>query len=467
MITLTKHGNLLIIDGLSDTPDFVTQNNSGFAKNRDNEYIIYQEVPQRGLFQIGDYTNVVGMVDDAALYDFLKEFFAGSLGEISGSVSLKDENGDPIEQTNPLPISIHDSVTGDPAEVNTRGQLKVVLDGRVCDMNSTSTPLGAGSTFTGTGIDILDYAIISINVFSDQASAIDGLKVQQSSDGTNWDLEDVFSIPVNIGKTFSFQTAAKFFRIVYVNGSVAQTVFRLQVVLKKTNTKSSSHRIQDSIIDDDDATLQKSVLTGKDVVSDDFVNVGTKVGAIGNNILVSVDQVETTTNSLQVIGYDHAELHDGSSFHFGVIDDDLDNGEELIIAFRTPNTTKWAHLILDVNNTSGSLLEFMESPTITVDSGIQSPIFNRNRNSSTISGIQSIETVPVSGQMTINPIITIDGIVLQPDLISAGKEKLQGGNRGENEWLLKQDTIYAVRLTGTADNGKANINLNWYEHTNK
>ena len=37
----------------------------------------------------------------------------------------------------------------------------------------------------------------------------------------------------------------------------------------------------------------------------------------GNNLRVSVDQVETTTNSLKTIDYSHAELHGGA--HFAVI----------------------------------------------------------------------------------------------------------------------------------------------------
>ncbi len=164
------------------------------------------------------------------------------------------------------------SADGTVAVVNDDGQLQVVLDGRVDDNNSTSATLGAGATFTGSSVNILNFALLFVTVFSDVASATDGLSVEQGSDGINWDSIDNFTIPASTGKTFSFQTAAKFMRIRYTNGASPQTAFRLQVVLKKTNSKPSSHRIQESISTEDDAELVKAVLTARDP-SGDFINI--------------------------------------------------------------------------------------------------------------------------------------------------------------------------------------------------
>jgi len=154
--------------------------------------------------------------------------------------------------------------SGVPVEVNSSGQMKVVLDGKVDAANSSIAILGIGGVFPGVACEILDYGIVFVNVYSDVASATDGLAIQQSSDGTNWDHDDVFTIPAGTGKNFSINPHSKYVRVVYTNGGVGQGVFRLQTILKKTNTKPSSHRIQDAISSDDDATLQKSVLTGKD-----------------------------------------------------------------------------------------------------------------------------------------------------------------------------------------------------------
>jgi hypothetical protein len=153
--------------------------------------------------------------------------------------------------------------------------------------NTTNTPILAGATYTGTPTDILGYGFIFVTVYSDQASATDGLVIEQgsSTDGITfyWDNDDKYTIPAAKGKTFSVQPASPYLRIRYINSGVDQTAFRLSVVLKKTNSLSSSHRIQDSIIEDDDAILTKSVITAK-TDAGPFVNLG---ATNSNNLRVS------------------------------------------------------------------------------------------------------------------------------------------------------------------------------------
>lgn len=126
--------------------------------------------------------------------------------------------------------------------------------------NSTTETLDAAGVYTGTARDIKDYAGAIVTVYSDQASAVDGLSIQWSPDGTNWDGSDDFTIPAATQKTFSFQPVSKYMRIRYTNGGTTQTVFRLQTQLKATNFKPSSHRITDSISTDDDGTLVVAVI---------------------------------------------------------------------------------------------------------------------------------------------------------------------------------------------------------------
>lgn len=172
--------------------------------------------------------------------------------------------------------------------INSEGQMHVVLMGKVSDDNCTSTPLDADAVFTGTAVNILDFGFIFVTVFSDVVSATDGLSVQQSSDGINWDNTDEYTIPAGTGKTYSFQPAAKWLRVVYTNGDTDQAAFRLQTVLKKTSSKPSSHRIQDAIIDEDDAELVKAVLSGK-TAQDVFVNFG---ATNGGNFKVSIEEFD-------------------------------------------------------------------------------------------------------------------------------------------------------------------------------
>jgi len=129
--------------------------------------------------------------------------------------------------------------------------------------NSTNAPLGIDGVFTGTSTEIKGCGIVFVNVYTDVASATDGLSIQQSSDGTNWDHTDDYTIPAGGTKNYSLNPHSRYFRIVYTNGGTGQSAFRLQTICKSFDAKASSHRIKDDIVGDDDATLSKSAITGE------------------------------------------------------------------------------------------------------------------------------------------------------------------------------------------------------------
>jgi len=153
------------------------------------------------------------------------------------------------------------STDGNQVSINDSGQMKIVLDGKVATCCSSSATLAGNAVFAGTTVDTLDYSLIFVTVFSDVTSATDGLVTKISSDGITWRYGDSFTINANTEKTFSFQTNKQYFKVEYTNGSTDQSIFDLQTIFKKTNSKPSSHRISESISPEDDATLQKAVLT--------------------------------------------------------------------------------------------------------------------------------------------------------------------------------------------------------------
>lgn len=162
------------------------------------------------------------------------------------------------------PGTITDGDTG-PLRLTTNGYAITQKGGKnsvVDTANSSTTPLAGGATFIGTAMNTLNYSLITISVFADQDSAADGLSVEWSSDGTNWDNFDRFDISASVGKIFSFGPPAKFARVVYTNGGTIQGAFRLETILRIDNQPSSSHRIADSIVGQDDAELGKVVITG-------------------------------------------------------------------------------------------------------------------------------------------------------------------------------------------------------------
>jgi hypothetical protein len=122
----------------------------------------------------------------------------------------------------------------------------------VSTVNSTVVPLAANGVFTGTVEDISKYSEVRVSVFSNVASATDGLSIQQSKDGTNWDTIDTYTIPASTGKTFGIGVSEQFFRIVYTNGGTIQTSMRMAVVYHGVATKPSAVRPQDGRSNDND-----------------------------------------------------------------------------------------------------------------------------------------------------------------------------------------------------------------------
>ncbi len=79
------------------------------------------------------------------------------------------------------------------------------LKGVISTINSSSAPLGIGGVFTGVSEDVTDFGTVEISVYSDVASATDGLSIEFSSDGSNWDHKDVYTVPAATGKNYSVQ----------------------------------------------------------------------------------------------------------------------------------------------------------------------------------------------------------------------------------------------------------------------
>jgi hypothetical protein len=95
----------------------------------------------------------------------------------------------------------------------------------VSTLNSSSTNLGAGATFTGTAEDILEIDAIFVTLLATQNCT---LLLEQSSDGTNWDISDSFSSSANITFSTTIAGCLKFFRVrVTNNGGSATTTLRL------------------------------------------------------------------------------------------------------------------------------------------------------------------------------------------------------------------------------------------------
>ena len=129
--------------------------------------------------------------------------------------------------------------------------------------NTTDIPLGANATYTGTAIDITNFATVSVAAFSDVSSATDGLKMEFSPDGINWDHIHSFSVTGNVGVSYNQAAELVYFRVVYTNGSTAQTTFRLTTVVRRAAIDPSRYALSQNLSDGYMANVTKSVIWGK------------------------------------------------------------------------------------------------------------------------------------------------------------------------------------------------------------
>jgi hypothetical protein len=169
-------------------------------------------------------------------------------------------------------------------------------------------------------------------------------------------------------------------------------------------------------------------------------------------------RVDASTHALMAVTYEHHEVHAGS--HYEVrINKDVPNAGAYNIAFTTPDTTKWAHMIFGVSvELEADVLLYEDITSFTGGTAV-TPI-NNNRNSVNTSGLVDMEwdTTPTLGTP-----LELAHMVLGSGRVSGGEA------RGAAEFVLKQNTTYIMLITnqsGSAAN-EVIIFLNWYEHTSR
>ena len=161
-------------------------------------------------------------------------------------------------------------------------------------LNSSTTTLGISGVFTGLAEDIKDYSVITLSVFADQASATDGLSIQQSSNGTNWDIVKTFTVSASQGKLISVQAAARYFRVVYTNGGVAQGAFRMMPIFKQGNQKGSSQRTSDAATNEEDLEQVWSYNSGFNGTTWDRIGVNVGAATTAQRVVHASDAVAST-----------------------------------------------------------------------------------------------------------------------------------------------------------------------------
>jgi len=311
---------------------------------------------------------------------------------------------------------------------------------KISTSNSTTTPLGAGGTFTGTAEEIKDYAHLSVFLFSDQSSAASGFIIEWSQDGTNWDSNDTFSYdPLNeANKLYSFGSVARYFRIRYINGATPQGVFRLQTILHPFSGKPSSHRIGDTLSKEADAELVKAVLSGAD--DGQFINVqATPTGRL---------KVSAALEFENFADLGQAFLYSAPQTNFGT------GGTELSFVYLvnpagSGKTLKLRNMVEGVVSTNKpTTFRLYTNPIVTANGTSQTPVNKRIGDANT-----SIV------QLFTSPTVTSFGTQVSISVVVAGVFTVEEANTLQ---ILPGNSILFSVLP-TTNNTECTVSLDWAE----
>lgn len=165
--------------------------------------------------------------------------------------------------------------------------------------NSTDAPLGIGEIFTGVWSETGRYAGLTFSGDGKAASPADGvLHLEFSHDGIN--IVRSLILPVDDVDFMSPRTLGvitNYFRVRYVNGSVAQTSFTFRTMLHTTQVQLIS-RLDQSLQGAEDVNNVRAVITGVDP-DDNFKNV---VTTRNGNLATSVTDADTGFTAIVTAG---------------------------------------------------------------------------------------------------------------------------------------------------------------------
>ena len=211
--------------------------------------------------------------------DFSNVFGAASLISATPAVKVEEQGTVTVDATGSgdVPITLDSEVVA------------ISNDDLISTNNSTTSVLGNGAVFTGTGDDLLGYSAVTIQLDSSHDSATDGMTFQFSTDNSNWDDVYTFTYTVADGaRRFQFPVTARYFRVVYTNGTTLQTHFRVQTILHRQNQLTTIHRVVDDISPDRSAQLTKAVIIAQKAGSGGFTPIQSTAGG---NLKMSVQEI--------------------------------------------------------------------------------------------------------------------------------------------------------------------------------
>ena len=176
-------------------------------------------------------------------------------------------------------------------------------------------------------------------------------------------------------------------------------------------------------------------------------------------------KVDPSTQSLQIMDYEHHEIH-GGSHYFVVGYQDLSVNQVLDFTWLMPNTTKWIHWTFELDVEDETEWLVYEGATATNPLANTVTPLNSNRNSANTSGTTMKYEVQTN-LAAANADTSVGGATLIMSGLAGSKTSSTaiGAANRQQEVIMKQNTLYCLRaIAGAA--GYINFKMEWYEHTN-
>lgn len=179
-----------------------------------------------------------------------------------------------------------------------------VASANVSVVNSTVTALGSGATFTGTPEDVSQYASISVSFYVRPANATGNVYVQFSNTSSvgSWlvmsNTQTAVSTLNSDGFTLDVTTAAQYFRVLYVNDSIAQTQITIQTIFHpQARIATTTTRYAQTPTDYSDVINTRAIIWGKTLGGGIYEPVASNGE---NSLVVNAAEPSTAFGSLDV-----------------------------------------------------------------------------------------------------------------------------------------------------------------------
>lgn len=174
-------------------------------------------------------------------------------------------------------------------------------------------------------------------------------------------------------------------------------------------------------------------------------------------------RIDGSTNALEIIEYEHHEIHAGSHYYLTSYAD-VANNNVLDVTWLMPNTTKWTHWTWKLDPDIEILWQLYEGVIATNPLSSTAVLNNSNRNSINTSGTTLKYELQTNLAAANADTDVSGGLVLGSGKIGSGKSG--GAYVRAHELVMDQGALYCLRTTALAA-GYINYDLQWYEHTNK